>query len=196
MSSSKADKLRGKLGNYAKEREQFEMKKRELEEEMNKGKQNMGKIRKGLRNNEIKMEQPLTLEIVTASDSISAKGMESAMKKPPSRLKKLPSNKSLNSDTGISAPVRTTIIIPSGPLLSEWAYTAPLDSIPPIMKSQEMYETVRLLGRGSFGTVDLVKNKWMITFTNPFTIPFSIFTVYINRYLSSAPLFFLVFLFL
>ena len=50
-------------------------------------------------------------------------------------------------------------IMPSGPRVSDWCYSAPLDSpAPPQVKSRELYENVRLLGRGSFGEVILVKN--------------------------------------
>ena len=157
--ATKADKLRGKLGSYAKEREQFEQKKRELEEEMSKGKQNMGKIRKGLRGNEIKMEQPLSVEAMLSGDlsaeSSSLKLPPDSVRKPPSRLvKKQNSNSNLNNEISPSK----TLPIPSCPMLSEWVFTAPLDSTPPVFKNQELYETVRMLGRGSFGTVDLVKN--------------------------------------
>ena len=49
--------------------------------------------------------------------------------------------------------------MPSGPRVSDWCYSAPLDSpAPPTVKSRELYENVRLLGRGSFGEVNLVKN--------------------------------------
>lgn len=49
--------------------------------------------------------------------------------------------------------------MPSGPRVSDWCYSAPLDSpAPPTVKSRELYENVRLLGRGSFGEVNLAKN--------------------------------------
>lgn len=47
-SSTKAGKLRGKIGTFAREREEFEQKKKELQEEMMKEKQNMGRIRRGM----------------------------------------------------------------------------------------------------------------------------------------------------
>ena len=46
-------KSRSILNNFAKEREEFERKKKELEAEMNHGKQNLKHISKGIRNNEI-----------------------------------------------------------------------------------------------------------------------------------------------
>ena len=50
-------------------------------------------------------------------------------------------------------------IMPSGPRISDWCYSAPSDSIAlPVVKSRELYENVRLLGRGAFGEVSLVKN--------------------------------------
>jgi len=152
--SHKADKLRGKLGSYAKEREQFEMKKKELEAEMNQGKQNMGKIRKGLRGNEINIDQPLAVTInaeMSASTDFSEHGGPDSIKKQPSKMKKVPSKSNLNADV-------TKTPVPSCAMLSEWVFTGTIESTPPSYKTQEMYETVRLLGRGSFGTVDLVKN--------------------------------------
>lgn len=60
---------------------------------------------------------------------------------------------------GTNSPVSQLSIMPSGPRVSDWCYSAPLDSpAPPTVKSREMYENVRLLGRGSFGEVNLVKN--------------------------------------
>lgn len=47
--------------------------------------------------------------------------------------------------------------IPSGPKISDWCYTGALDSQPPTVKSNTLYETIRLLGRGAFGDVNLVK---------------------------------------
>lgn len=47
--------------------------------------------------------------------------------------------------------------IPSGPKISDWCYTGALDAVPPTVRSNALYETVRLLGRGAFGDVNLVK---------------------------------------
>jgi hypothetical protein len=61
-------------------------------------------------------------------------------------------------NAGTASPGSMLNIMPSGPRVSEWCYSAPLESAPPTVKSREMYENVRLLGRGSFGEVNLVKN--------------------------------------
>lgn len=64
-----------------------------------------------------------------------------------------------SSNTGTASPGVSNGIMPSGPRVSDWCYSAPLDSpAPPTVKSRELYENVRLLGRGSFGEVNLVKN--------------------------------------
>lgn len=65
-----------------------------------------------------------------------------------------------NASNGTNSPgAGHSSIMPSGPRISDWCYCAPLDSpAPPTVKSREMYENVRLLGRGSFGEVNLVKN--------------------------------------
>ena len=44
------EKMRGRLASIQKDREEFEKQKKELEEQMNIGKQNMGKIQKGIDN--------------------------------------------------------------------------------------------------------------------------------------------------
>eukprot|EP00607_Mallomonas_marina_P002406 CAMPEP_0182428978 /NCGR_PEP_ID=MMETSP1167-20130531/25198_1 /TAXON_ID=2988 /ORGANISM="Mallomonas Sp, Strain CCMP3275" /LENGTH=541 /DNA_ID=CAMNT_0024612247 /DNA_START=192 /DNA_END=1817 /DNA_ORIENTATION=- len=154
---SKALKLRGKLDSYAKERQSFENKRRELEEEMAKGKQNMGKIRKGLRNNEIKMETPLQVDIDVEFGRTDTEGRRLA-----SRALKRGGNKNALDSPVISSPnigsTKMAVTIPSTALLSEWAFTGSIDSTPPVLKSQDLYEFVRLIGRGAFGTVDLVKN--------------------------------------
>lgn len=49
-------------------------------------------------------------------------------------------------------------ILPTGTRISDWAYTGELNSTPTVVKSKELYEVSRLLGRGSFGEVLLGKN--------------------------------------
>jgi serine/threonine protein kinase len=51
--------------------------------------------------------------------------------------------------------------IPSGRKISDWCYSSPPDSsTPPVLKGgQDLYVDIRFLGRGAFGTVDLIKNK-------------------------------------
>jgi hypothetical protein len=190
---SKAGKLRDRLAAIQKEREDFEKHKRELEHEMNIGKQNIGKIQKGLKNNTI-INDPVLLENNLPSSSSSSMNTSS------SNVKKLKSTNSLMnaSFTGTGganspafhgagaaggggggfgnglhspaerdgipgAPLSTPTpvmsnIIPSGPRISDWCFTGTLDSFPPIVKARDIYENVRLLGRGAFGEVNLVKN--------------------------------------
>jgi len=52
----------------------------------------------------------------------------------------------------------SNIIIPTGPRISDWCFLGPLESTPPVVKSRDLYENVRLLGRGAFGEVHLAKN--------------------------------------
>lgn len=123
-------KIRGKLGLYAKEREEFEIKKKQLEEEMSKGKQNMDKIRRGFKLDD-GSEEEITIKR-TKSSRIRPDTTEQ-LKSPP---------------------------IPTGPKISDWCYRINDENTsPPLLKTQEMYEEVRFLGRGSFGNVDLVKNR-------------------------------------
>lgn len=53
---SKTDKMRGQLASIQRDREQFERQKKELENDMNVGRDNMNKIKKGLKNNSIASE--------------------------------------------------------------------------------------------------------------------------------------------
>jgi NIMA (never in mitosis gene a)-related kinase len=49
-------------------------------------------------------------------------------------------------------------LIPSHRRVSDWCYAGPPDSDVPVVKAQDLYENVRLLGRGAFGSVNLVKD--------------------------------------
>jgi hypothetical protein len=144
--NTKAGKLRGKLGSFAKEREEFELKKKELEEEMHREKQNMGKIRKGLRGNDLNLSSCLDDD----EDNMNGKRLKGGNNSRSAKMLSTDSTEQLL----LKAPP-----IPSGPKISDWCYVGPIDSSPPVVKSQELYEDVRFLGRGAYGTVDLVKNR-------------------------------------
>lgn len=146
--SSKAGKLRGKLGSFAKEREEFELKKKELQEQMNQERQNMGKIRKGMRGNDLNIQSHESEDICSEDEVITSRKVRSS-----SRSKR-PSEVTTPTELFSKLPP-----IPSGPKVSDWAYTGSADSTPPVVKHQELYEEVRFLGRGAYGTVDLVKNR-------------------------------------
>lgn len=134
-------RIKGKLGLYAKEREEFEQKKKELEEEMNKGKQNMEKIRRGMR-------MGGATSFNETDDEISIK-----------RTKSWKVSNRPDTSGGGGTSMTSQLPVPTGPKISDWCYNGSIDSSPPILKGQEMYEEVRFLGRGSYGTVDLMKNK-------------------------------------
>lgn len=169
---SKTDKLRGKLANMQKQREEFEQQKRELEAQMHIGRQNMGKIQKSVKTNfmhdTIQLE---TSDIPTKSGEPSQKtpgNSIGAKKKSNMNVKSatspMPSARDVtggaNSSTSVASDgtVAANLIMPTGPRVSDWCYVSPLDSLPPIVKSRDLYENIRLLGRGSFGEVNLVKN--------------------------------------
>ncbi|RYH26452.1 hypothetical protein EON65_14500 [archaeon] len=166
---SKVEKMRGRLASMQKDREEFEKQKKELEEQMNIGRKNMDKIQKGLKNNVILndpelLDAPNSAELNTPKrmskrdmKSFIAQGASQAGAGVLSNMGATVSN-GLNLNDGNNTALTAQIIIPSGPRISEWCFTGPLDSAPPIVKSKEMYENVRLLGRGAFGEVNLVKN--------------------------------------
>ncbi len=186
--------MRGRLASIQKDREEFEQQRKALEEEMNIGRQNMGKIKRGLKNNEI-VNEPILLTESTASssteqskttrgqpirkDSNNKTGFKAGdphntqtpnaqdhKSHAPSLFKEHSNNASHNgapasssSDANASmGPNSGAAVLPSGSRVSEWCFTGLIDSHPPIVKSRELYENVRLLGRGSFGEVNLVKN--------------------------------------
>ena len=185
---SKADKMRGRLANIQKEREDFERQKKELEADMNVGRNNMSKINKGLRNNAI-LDEPIVVDNHKVhhhsgkpanghkGDHSHNHGHNYSGSNPsykPSTPKNgqfennMASSQNMGSSTagagamgvtGNANPANQLNIMPSGPRVSDWCYSAPIDSpAPPQVKSRELYENVRLLGRGSFGEVNLVKN--------------------------------------
>ena len=170
---SKAEKLRDRLAVIQKEREEFEKHKRELENEMHIGKQNIGKIQKGLKNNLI-INDPVLLEnnLSPSLNNHSTNNIKKTLKKDSQNAMNQSFSNGPNScgplsiqtpdgtiALGLPTPVPTMMnIIPSGPRISDWCFTGSLESSPPVVKSREMYENVRLLGRGAFGEVNLVKN--------------------------------------
>ena len=65
-----------------------------------------------------------------------------------------------NTDMPSAMDSPSALPIPSAKKISDWCYTAGPDSTPPILKGpQDLYVDVRFIGRGAFGTVDLIKNK-------------------------------------
>jgi NIMA (never in mitosis gene a)-related kinase 1/4/5 len=66
-------------------------------------------------------------------------------------------NKS-SSDIGGGSYNSNTAAGPSMARVSNWILDENLDTAPPVVKTTQVYETVRLLGRGSFGDVNLVKS--------------------------------------
>eukprot|EP01038_Epipyxis_sp_PR26KG_P013000 gene13000-17430_t len=169
---SKAEKMRGRLASMAKDREEFEKQKKELEEQMHIGRQNMGKIKKGLKNNDI-------LEVDIQLDSSGSHHMpKSTTKKQSNQNNNLlnssfgsgsaygsfiasnggSSSSNWNSSGMANTAFTNTPLMPTGPRISDWCFVGPLDSSPPVVKSKDLYENIRLLGRGSFGEVSLVKN--------------------------------------
>ena len=259
---SKAEKMRGRLASIQKDREEFEKQRKELEADMNVGRNNMSKIKKGLKNNAI-LEEPIEIDASLIGHS-HGKSSGNSVRQGAGASKDNNNNDHSNSNgaagngnlkvggipengttngggggsgahattngggtssngaTPMNAPASTPSsthnsshfftpvgatgngngngnggsynsaatsnlvhisssagggggggggggnaansvsqigIMPSGPRISDWCYTAPLDSMnPPVVKSRELYENVRPLGRGSFGEVHLVKN--------------------------------------
>jgi hypothetical protein len=155
MSYTKGGKLKGKLGSFAKEREEFEQKRKELEHEMELEKHNMGMIRKG-KHHEMKFDESSedhdVHEMPDHQPNLKGRRASSSMT---SRA----STKSNISDPTPSPDVPSKgSVIPLGSKLSDWCYTGDLDSLPPTFKNQTLYENVRFLGRGAFGSVELIKN--------------------------------------
>ena len=202
--TSRAEKMKNKLVNVAKTREEFEQKRKELEAEMHKGKSTLGEIQKGLRNRIIgttdtDLDEESHKRVSVNRNTSKGGGSEMGTLHEESH-KRVSVNRNIGKGGGsyldeeshkrvsvsrnigkggggtgssvrspelspqrsANAPFGTTgtnIVMPSAPRLSDWCYTGALDSMPPVVKEQTLYETTRLLGRGSFGEVNLVKNK-------------------------------------
>lgn len=178
--TSKAERIRGQLASFARDREKFEQQRKELEAEMSKGRANMEKIQRGVKQNEI-TSTITELDVTkksgsgTSSANTSRKygssgtgfGAKSFRSESPANqsapvlsLSQPGQNGSMvSSKDGTATPLATTNIFSSGLRTSDWSLsTSWNDSAPPTIKSNDIYETVRFLGRGSFGDVYLVKN--------------------------------------
>ena len=113
--AAKLEKLRLK---QAKEQERYEAKRRELENEMQKGKKNLKTIQSGLKNKEIIIESDIS-----------------------SHIEKKKANRGSHRLTASFRETTTqavTFPIPSAPRVSDWCYTAELNSAPPVVKSNKM----------------------------------------------------------
>lgn len=175
-------KLRQKLVKGQKQREEFEAKKKLLEEQMQMGRKNIEKITKGLKNNVILNDPEFILDLETIQTSPNAtikKINKKSLIGPQGMITPTPAGQSyLSMNAALAANMNSPdnnpngpasgnnnanslqqhVIIPSGPRISDWCFTGALDSTPPTVKSRELYENIRLLGRGSFGEVNLAKN--------------------------------------
>ena len=130
--ASKLEKMRLK---QAKEREQFEAKKKELEEEMLKQKKNFKSIQNGLKNNEINISLEISSTSTTQPKIIPNNNnhhRDSLVKNAKIDITNSQNNvmNDLSSDTAFPTP--------SGPKISDWAYTGAIDSSPPLIKSLEL----------------------------------------------------------
>jgi hypothetical protein len=145
---SKAEKMRGRLASMQKDREEFERQKRDLEAHMTHGVQHLEKIQKGLKHNEVVNEIiPPENHLPKKDPVIKNNGKKDSVSGPSS-----------SQQPTTSESTHLLSLMPSGPRISDWCYNGPIDSSPPMMKSRDLYENVRALGRGSFGEVNLVKN--------------------------------------
>ena len=176
--TSRAEKMRNKLGNIAKDREEFEQKKRILEAEMNQGKKALDGIRKGLQHGQVNI-----VESEDFSPAMVKKQSSNHAKKQHSKHGHAHGHTGLAPQHATGPPFDAAavgggihnhnnmmyegypngvnpLVIPSGPRMSDWCYNGALESLPPVLKDNgELYEQTRLLGRGSFGEVNQVKNK-------------------------------------
>jgi hypothetical protein len=133
------------------------------------------KIKKGLKNNTIgDINVEVTLSAITSpnvsqrKESFISPGIRpSTSHKSKTLILTSPNGKSTNNLLSLSASSSPSsgninnsfFVIPSGQRVSDWCFTGSLDTTPPVVKNYDLYETVRLLGRGAFGDVNLVKNK-------------------------------------
>ena len=173
-----ASKNRNIRNNFAKEREEFEKQRKELEAQMHQGKQNLGHIRKGLRTNEISHLKDIETD-ADKHEKGTHKDISHTPKKRPSVQHMGKSQSHLLSNHGHAASAYPSThgnssshtpeltkspsfdkYIPPTRRVSDWFFvTEDLSTKPAAVKTQDVYTTVRFLGRGAFGSVDLVKHN-------------------------------------
>lgn len=163
-SNSKALAL---LASINADRDAFNKQKKELEAEMTASKNGMKRIQAGLKNNEIDQEliQSGTEHLAYASPSTTKKGNSTGNTGGRKSSVSTTNRTSMFSPTAAASAGGTgadalnpPIVIPSGARISDWVYTGPIESTPPVVKTMDIYETVRFVGRGAFGDVNLMKN--------------------------------------
>lgn len=156
---SDAQKLRDKLAKMNKQRVDFDSKTKELESHMELGFGNLEKIGKGIKSHS------LDPELLSTGDdpSLPILGSKSAPSPNAKRKSVASANASFSKDAPMFDGMRIveSYVMPPGLRVSDWCFIGSLDSAPPVvkLKSNDIYENIRLLGRGSFGDVYLVKNK-------------------------------------
>ena len=141
--SAQALKMKNKLELIKKEREVFEEKKRQLDAEMTKGRINMGKIKKGLRNKEI-VDSPMD---VSASSPDLQNPMNNTMASTKQLLTSKKSKYAMVVDSSSKSPngqgltprpasgQSQVVIVPSGPRVSDWCFVGSIESDPPVVST-------------------------------------------------------------
>ena len=168
--SNNNNKALALLASINADRDDFNKKKKELEAEMAASKNGMRRIQAGLKNNEIDQEliqsgtEHLSSPANTANkkhSSTPSTGRKSVATVSPSTRASLfsPTAAAAGASGGTGADaLNPPIVIPNGARISDWVYTGAIDSTPPVVKTMDIYEIVRFLGRGAFGDVNLIKN--------------------------------------
>lgn len=157
---NKAEKMRARLANMAKEREEFEAQRQFLENEMKasaKGKISSTALAVDAQQTAESGQAPSTTPkqlLRKDARKLSGAGLSSA-DSPSSSTASMP----FASSQILAGAAKA--IIPTGTRVSDWCYASTISMTgdpPPVVKVNEVYETVRNLGRGAFGDVLLVKN--------------------------------------
>ena len=168
--SNNNNKALALLASINADRDDFNKKKKELEAEMAASKNGMRRIQAGLKNNEIDQEliQSGTEHLSSPANTANKKhsttpstGRKSVATVSPSTRASLfsPTSAAAGASGGTGADaLNPPIVIPNGARISDWVYTGAIDSTPPVVKTMDIYEIVRFLGRGAFGDVNLIKN--------------------------------------
>ena len=186
--ATKSDKLKKKMAMIAKEREEYELQKQAMKSDIEYMGQKERDItdnsssRKYPSHNEDEFSIKM-LPKAKHTESASSRKAEDDDSDTPSSVKRFRKRrKSHSAVTGagsynrvsphVSQTTSSTELsfnsstsehphpVPSGKKISDWCYSADPNSIPPVIKGQQnLYVDVRFLGRGAYGTVDLIKNK-------------------------------------
>lgn len=156
---SATEKMRARLSAISKEHEEIDVIQRQLEEQ--KRNQRSGRIGRQSSTSSIGSTSSNTTPIASPAPSLTPNNLQRKHYKDASRVGLIRSESTSSTSGGLASTKSTSEIAAyasqNASRVSNWVFGEDLESSPPVVKQTDIYEQVRLLGRGSFGDVNLVK---------------------------------------